>query len=165
MPYESRTIASYFLELANSEDKGLSPMKLIKLVYIAHGWHLGFTKRPLISDSISAWKYGPTIDGLYNRLRSFGTKRITEDIKDSDIILSEYQNVLMDEWLRGFLSGIWDSYKKYSAVELSTITHAQDTPWDTIWNKRNGKNIYGAIIPNDLIAAYYEEKTKRHEKG
>ena len=36
-------------------------MHILKLTYLAHGWMLGFHKRPLIKEPIEALIYGPVI--------------------------------------------------------------------------------------------------------
>jgi uncharacterized phage-associated protein len=57
----AHTVANRFLELAEAEGRSLTPLQLMKLVYIAHGWMLGIHQRPLIKDHIEAWKLGPVI--------------------------------------------------------------------------------------------------------
>src|SRR5947209_3400405 len=77
MPYDAKAIANYFLDLAEAEAKSLTPMKLQKLVYYAHGWHLALTGRPLLDEEIQAWSFGPVIRSLYNEFREFGAEPIT----------------------------------------------------------------------------------------
>ena len=46
--YSAKEIANYFLELSAKKD--ISPLKIQKLVYIAHGWHLALYGEPLVQD-------------------------------------------------------------------------------------------------------------------
>src|SRR5437870_2146380 len=39
--HDSRTVANHFLRLAREKGDFLTPMQVLKLVYIAHGWMLG----------------------------------------------------------------------------------------------------------------------------
>jgi|GEM_PF-5349088 len=39
MSYSPSVIANYFLDRASKEGRAVTPMQLLKLVYIAHGWH------------------------------------------------------------------------------------------------------------------------------
>jgi len=52
-------VANYLIGKAQSEGRSITPMQLIKLVYIAHGWTLGLYDQPLIGEQVEAWTYGP----------------------------------------------------------------------------------------------------------
>jgi len=66
MPLPSAAVANYFLDLGLRESIPITPLKLQKLVYFAHGWYLGFTGEPLLNEGIQAWEYGPVIPSLYH---------------------------------------------------------------------------------------------------
>ena len=82
-PYRACAIANYFLERAEREP--ITQMKVQKLVYFAHGWHLGITQKPLINEQVEAWPYGPVIPSLYQDLKRWGADPITEPIKDRGV--------------------------------------------------------------------------------
>ena len=65
MPFSAAAVANEFLHLAHRDDRPITPLKMQKLVYFAHGWHLAITGAPLISEPIQAWQYGPVISSLY----------------------------------------------------------------------------------------------------
>ena len=153
--YNSRQIANYFIKSSQDTGLGLTPMKLIKLCYIAHGWRLGLFDEQLLDEVIYAWKYGPVIDTIYNDFRKYGNSQISELFS-----ISEDNYPLPDQKIAGFLDVIWKAYGKYDGVELSAMTHQPNTPWDIVWNKRGGKSTRHAIIPNDLIKEHYKEKIK-----
>ena len=50
--YSSITVANYFIIKGLRERIPLTPMRLLKLVYITHGWFLGNHGKPLIYDKI-----------------------------------------------------------------------------------------------------------------
>jgi uncharacterized phage-associated protein len=56
--YDARAIANQFLELAKADAESLDPMKLLKPVYLAHGWNLPIKDEPLLRERIEAWPYG-----------------------------------------------------------------------------------------------------------
>jgi uncharacterized phage-associated protein len=145
------SIANYFINKSFSQGVAVTPMKLVKLVYIAHGWHLGITKEPLLTEVAEAWKYGPVIPSVYHSYKSFGNQPIT---KITTLIDSNQVN---DAAVKLLLDKVWDIYSKYDGVQLSALTHKQGTPWDIVWNQKGGKYHNGAIIPNDLIASHYKE--------
>lgn len=156
--YNPIDISKFFLK-KYGEENDITPMKLVKLVYIAHGWHVGITGNALIDENPEAWKYGPVIPRIYHYFKSFGRNRIKlDDIPENfdDCLPNNIQN---------FLSKIWEEYGKYSGIELSAKTHQVGTPWYITWhnllemNKRNnGLGIISTQIPDNLIKDYYEKK-------
>lgn len=153
--YNSHQIANFFIKKSQDTGDELTPMKLIKLTYIAHGWHLGLYDSSLLDEAIVAWKYGPVIETLYHDFKKYHNSQITELIRDGN---SEDCYPMPEKEVHVFLDQIWAVYKKYNGVELSSLTHQPNTPWDITWNVRGGKNRASAIIPNDLIKQHYKEK-------
>ena len=53
-------VANYFVDKGKEEGRPVEGvLKLIKLVYIAHGWHLGVNKKPLIREDVEALEVRP----------------------------------------------------------------------------------------------------------
>jgi uncharacterized phage-associated protein len=147
--YSPKQIADFFL-FKGQTDANMTTMKLIKLVYIAHGWRLGLYNEVLITESPQAWKYGPVIPSLYDEFRKFGNKKI-------DIEIAE--NPIKDEELTKFLDKIWDTYKDYSALQLSAMTHESGTPWSITWEKaKQQASTFNLTIPDNLIRDNYDSK-------
>lgn len=143
--YNCFDIAKEFLQLATDEGMGIEPMKLLKLTYIAHGWHLGFYGRPLISNSIEAWKYGPVIPDLYHITKRFGFGDV-----DIETIKRRSFHTLNDDDVK-FIKVIWENYKQFSGLDLSTKTHQDKTPWSEAYD-----GTFNKIIENDTIEKYYK---------
>lgn len=158
--YNSHQISNYFIQLSQKTGKELTPMKLIKLAYIAHGWHLGLFDKQLLDEVIYAWKYGPVIETIYNDFKKYGNSQINELYNDN--CNGDYP--LPDETIYPFLDTIWKVYGDKNGIELSTLTHQKETPWDIVWNKQGGKNKKYAIIPNDIIREHYKEKIRMNER-
>jgi len=57
MPYSAAQIANEFIRRARQDGIVVDPLKLQKLVYLTHGWHLAFLGTPLINEDIQAWRY------------------------------------------------------------------------------------------------------------
>jgi uncharacterized phage-associated protein len=159
MPKFAEVIASYFVQKSFDTGVPLTPMKLVKLVYIAHGWHLALTDEALISEPIEAWKYGPVVRTVYHNYKHFGSGQITNKVEDFPS--SDGQ---LDDDKKAFLDKIWHEYGNYSGLQLSTLTHLRETPWDIVWNQQNGKERTGVIIANDLIKSHYKEKLQLAEE-
>ena len=140
---DARIVANRFLELARKKGRSLTPMQLLKLVYIAHGWMLGLTGRPLINQKVEAWQYGPVIRDVYNSTRGYGRNPITAPITGMS------GELMSDE--ADMVGQVFDLYGKMDGISLSNITHMPDTPWANTY--RPGS--FGKVIDNSLIASHY----------
>ncbi len=143
MPYAAQTIAEWFLIRAASEGESLTQMKLQKLVYFAHGWHLGIYAEPLISDPIEAWRWGPVIKTLYRKYADCGSRGLPSPAGMRGVI-----NAQTD----ALLNRIWSVYKSRSASELSAMTHKAGTPWQKTYQDVRPLR----IISNNLIEQHYK---------
>lgn len=151
----SEVVANYFLEKSFDEGVPLTQMKLLKLVYIAHGWHRGYFETNLINEAVQAWQYGPVIRDLYFKIRHFGRNVIDAPIDGYPPIQTLD---LPHEQTLALIDHVWDSYKDKGGLELSALTHEANTPWDITWKECGGNTFAGAIIPNELIQQHYKEK-------
>lgn len=146
--HSSLSVARYLLDRAEQDGRVLTPMKIIKLVYMAHGWMLGLYGRPLISDDAEAWRYGPVIPDLYQAVKRFGGKPVPPDsicAPDDETGFDHDEVSIMDQTM--------NIYGRRTAIRLSRMTHAPGTPWDTIYNKIGDQ----FVIPNDLIEEHYRQ--------
>lgn len=160
--YQANTIAQYFIN-KYGDVGNITPMKLIKLVYIAHGWYLGFTDKQLISESPEAWKYGPVIPSVYDKYKSYRNQNIYPTTKNVFNLGINAKDQL-------FLDKIWTTYGKENGLQLSNRTHQPGTPWSIVWNKLiNSNEFYTLQIDNDLIRNHYkhiiEQNKKRREQA
>ena len=155
--YSSTTIANYFVAKSLSERVPLTPMKLLKLVYIAHGWFLGNHGKPLIYDQIQAWHYGPVIPVLYHLTKHRGPKPLKA------FVLSPFRarnEELLPDDIQGFLDLVWEEYRDYSGPELSRLTHQVNAPW-ALARKKHPYVPFNVPISNEVIQEYYRKKVER----
>jgi len=148
--YPALVIANFFIELSLNKGKPISPMKLMKLVYFAHGWYLAVFKKPLIFEEVEAWEYGPVISKIYHEFKKYGTNPITEKCE----IEEEVDEI--DNETKLFLKEIHDAYHHLNAVQLANMTHQEGTPWEIIYKEYHQKIPYNKIIPEKSIAGYFE---------
>ena len=158
--YNPLAVANYFIYKSIDEGVSITPMKVLKLVYIAHGWHLGIRKEPLITEQTEAWKYGPVVESVYVAFKKYGRNDIDAMQFFSKKDKSEFNELLANFNDRALLDKVWEVYRNYTGTELSALTHMPDTPWFTTWNKEGGSLKSGAIIPNAAIRSYYEKKAQ-----
>lgn len=147
MMYNCFDISKEFLRLAEKEGVGIDTMKLLKLVYIAHGYNLGFFGKPLFSNQVQAWKYGPVIPVLYHVIKRFGTGNVESNT------IELYSESELQEIDKHLLLQVWNAYKGFSGLELSSKTHEEGTPWAQCYQENGGYR----IINNSIIENYYKE--------
>ncbi|MFZ6843564.1 Panacea domain-containing protein [Undibacterium sp. RuTC16W] len=163
MAYDARAIANYFLDLAKQKGVPLTPMKLQKLIYFAHGWRLGLNNEALIVDPIQAWQYGPVISSVYQEFKHFGSGAITSNASSFDFDKLEFvtpEVKLEDKETRALLNRIWDVYGKYSAMKLSNLSHIPNGPWDKARKKSSVQNV---VIDDELIGEYFRSLVAKNK--
>lgn len=147
MAYDAATVANRFIELANQKGKKLTPMQLIKLSYIAHGFSLAIYKRPLLDESVEAWKYGPVVPSLYKRLKKYGSSAVTDPVSAWSFGRSEK----LDSEDRELVDLVFKKYGHFTGIQLSHLTHRPGTPWAETYEP----NAYSVDIDDSVIRTHY----------
>ena len=148
--HNSLAIANRFVKKAVENGRPLDILQLVKLVYLAHGWCLGYTGKPLLSMPVQAWRHGPVPPEVYHMFRPQGIRNITravigENGEPYKAELSEEEEKVVDR--------VFDAYSPLSGLALSNRTHAKGTPWD----QTSG---YYAPISDELIRDYYKKRVE-----
>jgi uncharacterized phage-associated protein len=168
MTYSTKAIANYFIDLAKKSDdptrKKLTPMKLQKLVYFAHGWNLGLHHKPLIDEEVQAWRFGPVVNSIYHEFKRFGNDSINGYATDFDVNAplddQPAPKISPSDPIVPLLDRIWEVYGKYTGVQLSNATHQPGTPWEkTRTQKGEDKKFVG--IPDTTIEHYFSERAAK----
>ncbi len=147
MTYETKTITDYILSKASEFGiTDLMPMKLQKLVYFAHGWHLAVCdSEPLTSEEVEAWRFGPVFPSLYRAYKAYGNHPIM-DCGDEKAV----KKIEADIKTKTVLDAVLEKYGKYTAIQLSNMTHKAGTPWAQTWD-----GSFCKTIPNEIIEDYF----------
>lgn len=158
-PYSALAVANYFLDLAKAGRTTLDPMKLQKLIYFAHGWHLALYNDPLINEEIQAWQYGPVVQSVYHEFKEFGAEAISKIGTEFDLTSGELVTPRIpfdDARTMALLNKIWEIYGKYSGIQLSHLTHAPQSAWSKV---RKGKETFKFVgIDDEDIKKDFAEK-------
>lgn len=150
--YSSLVVANRLLALAREKNQTLTPMQLIKLVYMCHGWMLGLYGRPLIRDEVQAWKFGPVIPQLYRVVRDFRSSPV------ADMLAVPTREPELDEVAEDIIRQVSEIYGNYDGITLSNMTHQPGTPWAQTWDLHG----WGLGISNDLIESHYRSLAQRY---
>jgi len=178
MPYPAAAIANEFIKLSREANRPVSPMKLQKLVYFAHGWYLALTGKPLINEPVEAWKFGPVIPSLYHVLKSYGDKEISNYLTDDPwnslalmgqafkgrtYLIQDGPDPQENDLAKQVVRRIWDVYGGFNAVQLSNLTHAEDAPWTRTSDKDKKHTIINQEAIRDYFAHFLQQNRERHE--
>jgi uncharacterized phage-associated protein len=167
MAFSSLSIANEFLRRGWKGGRQLTPIQLIKLVYIAHGWFLALTGKPLIKEKVYAWKYGPVVASVYDEFKGFGGGEVTSMAIRPDLLLAfdvALPYSIVDErseeydldYVSQVLDRVWDQYRRFDGLDLSAMTHQPGTPWAQV--TKNGYDVgENKVIPNEVIQRYYRK--------
>ena len=159
-------VANYFVQKGVDEERPIDNMKVNKLVYLAHGWHLGFNGNSLIRERVEAWQYGPVVRSVYDAFKGYGKLPITE--LASTGVEPEMKTTIdesIDKSACQFLDKIWNFYRDFSGLELSKITHKKGTPWHDVWHDDENQNVFGVVIEEEDIEKYYGAKCRESQKS
>ncbi|EGR0088948.1 TPA: SocA family protein [Vibrio vulnificus] len=163
--FSAKAIANAFYDLAKAEGQFICPMKMQKLVYIAHGWSLGLLDKPLIQEQVQAWKYGPVINELYHEFKIYGSGNITRKATSYMVDPNNFEVVestpeVNDSQTQQLLKIVWDTYKKFSGGQLSNMTHESGTPWDKTFN-----GMRSVVVDNQTIQQHYKELIQKRAQA
>jgi len=175
-PYYPAAVANEFLDRSSKSGLLLTPMQLLKLVYISHGWTLAVTGKPLIREPVQAWKFGPVIPSLFHEFKVFGGNPIQrlahyaeladcDETGESELVVSAPFLPKSDENSIKLIDWVWKVYGSKEGWELSRMTHEKGTPWSKAVDEMKAKHgdwVSGVTIPDDSIRNHYVEiwKTK-----
>lgn len=136
----------------------LTPLHILKMTYMSHGYTLGITGRALISDTVEAWKYGPVIPIVYDALSKYGNGRVGElhycrTPTSSDGVKERIRDLggRFDATEKDVIDSIVDAYKDWTGGQLITLMHQKGTPW----SQHYVDGSVGVVIPDTTTKEYY----------
>lgn len=165
LPYRAKTIALFFLEMGDRDNIEISPMKMQRLIYFAHGWCLAITDSPLIEESIEAWRYGSVVSNIYYWLRSFGSQPINlKKLEVEPHDLARLENLKHHEQIVHLLHKVWEVYKDYDAITLSEMAYLPASPWD-LTRKEVADEKFNVTIDDNQIKHYFIAQSGKSQIG
>lgn len=139
----------------------ITPLKIQKLVYFAHGWYLGFTGQPLVNETVQAWDFGPVIPSLYHEFKEFKNNPITRpagNFNPADLTTPELIAA------KSLLDRVWLIYSGYTAAQLSALSHEPNGPWhEAVGKMPDGQvRVRSTPIPNDTICRFFRKRAEKN---
>lgn len=159
--YTPQHIANFFILKAQEEGIRLSPLKLMKLVYIGYGWAAAILDLKLFEEPIEAWTHGPVIPSLYHEFKGFRSSGIDRLALNYDLDSQESKTpaIPKEEELFTLLEIVWDVYKRFSGWDLRDKTHEHGTPWSKV-NKQKKED--SRTIPFEPIRDHFAQRIQKY---
>lgn len=153
MPHDARSVANEIVNISLASQRSITPMQVLKLTYFCHAWMLGLHHRPLLTQAIEAWRYGPVVRDVYHLFRHYGGSQIAgpENLTGSGV-----QEHPLDDQEADIINQVVSKYGHLTGVQMSSLAHQPGSPWHDVWVK-NGQN---SFIPDTVIQTYYTRKAK-----
>jgi len=160
MAYPTMAVANAFIQRAKQDKlRGLTPMKLQKLLFFAQSWYLKWFNKPLVDDTFFRWQYGPVIPALYHEFKQYGTRSIdrfgsfVSPDGEIQVIVRDHD---ADAW--HVIDEVIRVYGKFSGSELSDLTHREGSAW-AVTGGADGGPIPNEALPKGLNGGSDEEDT------
>lgn len=121
-------VGNSILKRAFKEDIDITPMKLQKIIYFVYARYFELTNKSLFNERFEPWKYGPVIRSVYDEFKYKGSNAIKKYALDEEgnaLIVKESSSAKFKE----ALDLVWEKYKDYDGIVLSSLTHKTDTAW------------------------------------
>lgn len=148
MPYPASLIAYAFVKKGIEAGKPVTQMKLQKMVYFAHGYHMAKGYGPLIDEDFEAWQFGPVVPVIYSEYKRAGRDPIRTTDEQNDAKLRELSPQAWES-----INYTWEATKNLSAMTLSNWTHKKGSPWDVAYMP----NYWSVPMDNSVIESYFRE--------
>lgn len=137
--------------LCEISDWTMSNLRLQKVLYIAHMFHLGVEDgAPLVDDWFEAWDYGPVAPNLYHHAKGFGADRVRN-------IFRSYRGAEEGSSERRLLESAIKATSKMADWKLVRIMHWEHGAWQEVYEP----GVPGILIPNELILREYHARKQR----
>lgn len=121
-------VANNILTRAFRDEIDITPMKLQKIIYFVYREYYKRTKRGLFNERFEVWRYGPVLPSIYSEFKQNGSNTIKRYIHDENGSVIRVKEKVNSQF-KCVVDFIWDKYKNYDGIYLSSLTHRDGTAW------------------------------------
>lgn len=145
--YDVFDISDYIINRESNLGRGVSNLKIHKLLYYVQGFHYVIRNELLFNDDFEAWTVGPIIPIVYDRYKVYGYSDI--EYCDRELNISVNSRKVIDE--------VCDIFGVYSSSALENLICSEDT-----WLEARGSlGVYEScnqLINIDSMFKYFENE-------
>ena len=140
VPYKVVDIARYVVDKCYQDRKPVSNLQLQKMLYFLQILFLEAFEAPLFSEEFEAWPYGPVMPSVYKMFSRFGGAPIEMRFVSAKESIQQTHKEFLDTAI--------EVLREKSPWDLVRITHADNSPWDIVYNRRG---LHKGVIPNEMV--------------
>lgn len=129
----------------NKEREGVTNLKLQKLLYFGQAYSLAAEGKPLFSDPINAWEYGPVVKTVYYEYKEH---------KSNTIILEKYAHLSIDKDVQEIVKKVLEIFGGFSAGKLVDIAHAHP-PWKNAFDSPEEEKVISKASLKDYYTSLF----------
>lgn len=148
-----RTLLSYKAARArNAELKDdMTLLKLIKMVYVAHGYHLAILDAPLVSGGVEAWEKGPVIPRIYAAAMFLLPPHLRKLPLRASLFSMFVETMFpvlarMNDSSVEIIDKVNEVFGALDGERLSRATHAPSSPWNDVYEEGKQVRMADALI-------------------
>lgn len=139
-------VANHIIQWHLSRGLLITPLRVIKLTYMANGFYLALFERTIFSETVQAWKYGSMIPSVYMAFGHYRYESIKEPFLFGEIVTHKTVIEVLDKTCNEF--------KHFTDIQLSA--YCQEPSWSCSHSFSLENN-----IPNNLIMDFFKSKLKK----
>ncbi len=166
--YSALAVSNALLACAKKETESISHLQMQKLLYFAQGWSLAIRGRALFEDRIEAGRYGPIVPIAFDAFEKFGLGPITEPASSPSYWSQPGGNVppISDKEDLQFVLEVWSTYKKFSALELASISLRAGGPWSILKEEHQEElRAEGPVISQQWLKDAFSQELETSKKS
>lgn len=151
MDYYALRIANELLRFADKKGANVTQLRLMKLVYICHGYILALLDKNTNTynvEDVEAWDYGPVFPSVYLEFRKYKDKPVLHKaMREGEEVYFDKSH--SDERL--ICEMVWNKWGSLTVHSLVEQVHEEGSPWSQYYIK--GMNV---VIPDFDTKLFYQ---------
>ncbi|MDR3132665.1 MAG: DUF4065 domain-containing protein [Prevotellaceae bacterium] len=151
--YSGLAIADYLIEKAHRDNKRITNLGVLKMIFFAQGFGFPELQMALIRDDFYAWAFGPVEPRTYAEFKQYGSSNI---VVPSGKTIMELNDIKSHPERIQFLDKI-SELADVNPFVLMAKTHESGSPWENT-------ELYNKINP-ELICQYYMRNYGQYQRS
>lgn len=147
----AKYVISYVNLNAKTQFKGITNLKLQKILYYIEGYYMARYGYSLYPALIEAWRFGPVLPSVYYEYAIFGAESIILSPAEEEEAIEAFDRNVIDDEKKELINSVIRQKMDMDVWQLVDATHKEE-PW--LQATDNGKQ-FGGIMTKRSIMLYF----------